>query len=153
MSFPVQNLIVQKRTAKRKAGPLDAPVALYNPDGTPFTGAGGDAPTTIPTGALIPGAGISLVRGEDGELTASVKDGGVTAGMIADGVIGADKLTANAVSELKAIPAATPTALGGVKQGVAVPNLADDADAAAIVSTVNSLLTQLRAAGVIAATK
>ncbi|TPF78356.1 hypothetical protein BW12_07050 [Bifidobacterium sp. UTCIF-3] len=86
MGFPVQNLIVQKRTAKHKAGPLDAPVALYNPDGTPFK-AGSDAPTTIPQGALVPGAGIDLVRDQDsGVITASVKAKGITAGMLADGV-------------------------------------------------------------------
>ncbi|PLS30097.1 phosphoenolpyruvate synthase [Bifidobacterium margollesii] len=53
MGFPVQNLIVQKRTAKHRAGPLDAPVALYNPDGTPFAG-GSDAPAAPAAGSLTP---------------------------------------------------------------------------------------------------
>lgn len=45
------------------------------------------AQTTIPTGALVPGDGISLVRDTDsGVITASVKAKGVTAGMLADGV-------------------------------------------------------------------
>ncbi|MBW3088823.1 hypothetical protein KIH77_08825 [Bifidobacterium sp. 82T24] len=48
------------------------------------------------------------------------------------------------------LPAATSTALGGVKKGVAVPNLADTATVADAVRTVNAILTQLRAAGVIA---
>lgn len=58
-------------------------------DGNPIdlTGGGSDAPTTIPQGALIPGDGISLVRDRDsGVVTASIKDKGVTAGMLADGV-------------------------------------------------------------------
>lgn len=44
MGYPVQNLIVQKDTKKKhKAGPLDAPVALWNPDGTAFNAAGASA--------------------------------------------------------------------------------------------------------------
>lgn len=48
------------------------------------------------------------------------------------------------------LPAASATALGGVKKGAAVPDLAADADAAAIAAKINALLAQLRAAGVIA---
>lgn len=44
------------------------------------------APTKIPEGALVPGAGISLTRGEDETLTCAVKAKGVTAAMLADGV-------------------------------------------------------------------
>lgn len=121
MGFPVQNLIVQKRTAKHKAGPLDAPVALYNPDGTPFK-AGGDAPTTIPYGALTTGAGINLERDKgSGVVTLSIRSKGITAGMIADGVIPAPYV----------LPAAG-AALGGVKKAAAVTNVgAADAKAAA----------------------
>ena len=157
MSFPVQNLIVQKRTAKRKAGPLDAPVALYNPDGTPFK-AGSDAPTTIPQGALVPGAGINLVRDPDSDVvTVSVKDKGVTAGMIADGVIPA----------AYTLPAASTAARGGVKKGAAVAamSVADPAAAAAaptkaeydallgyakgLKATLNALIASLKASGAI----
>lgn len=49
------------------------------------------------------------------------------------------------------LPAATANALGGVKKGTAISNLAADAPAATIVTTVNSILTQLRAIGAIAA--
>lgn len=49
------------------------------------------------------------------------------------------------------LPAATAAALGGVKKGAAIPDLASDADAATIATKVNSILTQLRAIGVIAA--
>lgn len=48
------------------------------------------------------------------------------------------------------LPAATSTALGGVKQGAAVAAVAADADAATIAGKVNELITSLKAAGVIA---
>ena len=47
---------------------------------------GGDAPTTIPVGALVPGAGIDLTRADSGVLTCAVKAKGITAAMLADGV-------------------------------------------------------------------
>ena len=88
MTFPVQNLIVQKKSSKKhKVGPLDAPVALFNPDGSSF---------------------------------------------------------AATVAE------ATTGAAGTVKKAAAVADLASDADAATIVTTVNGLLAGLRDAGVIA---
>ncbi|MBW3081972.1 hypothetical protein [Bifidobacterium phasiani] len=40
MSFPVQTLVVQKPGKKKKPGPLDAPINLVNPDGTPFAASG-----------------------------------------------------------------------------------------------------------------
>lgn len=62
------------------------PVRLVGADGEDVE-LGGDAPTTIPTGALVPGAGIDLARDADtGVITASVKAKGVTAAMLADGV-------------------------------------------------------------------
>lgn len=48
------------------------------------------------------------------------------------------------------LPAATAEALGGVKKGAAIPDLASGADAAVIATKVNSILAQLRAIGVIA---
>ncbi len=48
------------------------------------------------------------------------------------------------------LPAATSTALGGVKQGAAVAAVAADADAATIAGKVNELIASLKAAGVIA---
>lgn len=48
------------------------------------------------------------------------------------------------------LPAATSTALGGVKQGAAVAAVAADADAATIAGKVNELITSLKAADVIA---
>lgn len=47
------------------------------------------------------------------------------------------------------LPAATKTTLGGVKAGTNIANLAGDADLATVIGTVNNILTQLRAAGVL----
>lgn len=47
------------------------------------------------------------------------------------------------------LPVATTTVLGGVKKGAAVANVAVDADATALVTSVNALLASLRAAGII----
>lgn len=86
--------------------------------GNPITGpaGGSDAPTTIPQGALVPGAGIDLARDNDsGVITASIKDKGVTAGMLADGVIPAPYV----------LPAAG-SALGGVKRAAYIADPAGD---------------------------
>jgi hypothetical protein len=73
MTFPVQNLIVQKRTKNHKAGPLDATVALYNTDGTPF------APSS-PTGAAVAdAAGETPTKAEFGALLKSLRDAGLIA--------------------------------------------------------------------------
>lgn len=47
------------------------------------------------------------------------------------------------------LPAATKTTLGGVKAGTDIATLAGDADLATVIETVNGILTQLRAAGVL----
>lgn len=49
------------------------------------------------------------------------------------------------------LPNATASALGGVKQAANVANLATNADAATIVTVVNTLFANLRTAGVMAA--
>lgn len=100
---------VPQPTQIRKAQFVDA-------DGNPTTITGGDAPTMIPQGALVPGAGIDLARDQDsGVITASVKAKGVTAGMLADGVIPAPYI----------LPAAG-SALGGVKRAAYVADPAGD---------------------------
>lgn len=48
------------------------------------------------------------------------------------------------------LPAATAAALGGVKQGVKVTHAATGADAAALVTKLNELLTSLENAGIVA---
>ncbi|KFI97818.1 head fiber protein [Bifidobacterium stellenboschense] len=101
-------------------------------DGNPIDIAGGSTPAagSITSDMLAAGA----------VNTAAIADGAVTAAKLAKGVVPA----------AYTLPAATGAALGGVKQGVAVPNVAADADAAALASAFNGLLTQLRAVGVIA---
>lgn len=47
------------------------------------------------------------------------------------------------------LPAATKTSMGGVKAGTNIAALAEDADLATVVGTVNSILTQLKSAGVL----
>lgn len=47
------------------------------------------------------------------------------------------------------LPAATKTTLGGVKAGTNIATLAGDADLATVIGTVNGILTQVRAAGVL----
>lgn len=47
------------------------------------------------------------------------------------------------------LPNATPNSIGGVKQGPKVANAPSDADAAALVTKINELITSLKAAGVI----
>lgn len=100
------------------------PVRFVDADGNDVS-LGGDVPTTIPQGALVPGAGIDLARDpKSGVITASVKAKGVTAAMLADGTIPKAK---------------------------AVADLAAGADAAAIVTGFNALLKSLRDAGFLTA--
>lgn len=47
------------------------------------------------------------------------------------------------------LPAATKTSMGGVKAGTNIAALAENADLATVVGTVNSILTQLKSAGVL----
>lgn len=64
-----------------------------------------------------------------------------------------DKVKLNGIEENAnnySLPAATSAAIGGVKQGAAVAAVAADADAATIAGKVNELITNLKAAGVIA---
>lgn len=121
MSAFTQDFIVQKPNRKKhKPAAMDVPARLWNPDGTPF------------------------------EASTAPAAGSVTTEQLADGAVTAAKLAKGVLPAAYTLPAATAAALGGVKQGVAVPNVAADADAAALASAFNGLLTQLRAAGVIA---
>ena len=47
------------------------------------------------------------------------------------------------------LPNATTSTIGGVKKAAAVSTAATDADAAAIVTTLNDLITKLKTAGII----
>ncbi len=136
MGYPVQTLVVQKPGKKKKPGPLDAPVRLVNPDGTPFTGDGDSAITSV------------QVTVDDNTGTPSVT------GSVADGVL---KL---AFTNLKGAAGAAgakgdtgpqgPAGADGTSftKCAAVPDVGGE-DAAAAIATVNALLASLRAGGVI----
>lgn len=139
MGYPVQTLVVQKPGKKKKPGPLDAPVRLVNPDGTPFTGDGDSAITSV------------QVTVDDNTGTPSCT------GSVADGVL---KL---AFTNLKGAAGAAgakgdkgdtgqqgPAGADGTSftKCAAVPDVGGE-DAAAAIATVNALLASLRAGGVI----
>lgn len=139
MGYPVQTLVVQKPGKKKKPGPLDAPVRLVNPDGTPFTGDGDSAITSV------------QVTVDDNTGTPSCT------GSVADGVL---KL---AFTNLKGAAGAAgakgdkgdngpqgPAGADGTSftKCAAVPDVSGE-DAAAAIATVNALLASLRAGGVI----
>ena len=139
MGYPVQTLVVQKPGKKKKPGPLDAPVRLVNPDGTPFTGDGDSAITSV------------QVTVDDNTGTPSCT------GSVADGVL---KL---AFTNLKGAAGAAgakgdkgdtgpqgPAGADGTSftKCAAVPDVSGE-DAAAAITTVNALLASLRAGGVI----
>lgn len=139
MGYPVQTLVVQKPGKKKKPGPLDAPVRLVNPDGTPFTGDGDSAITSV-------------------QVTVDDNTGAPSCtGSVADGVL---KL---AFTNLKGAAGAAgakgdkgdtgpqgPAGADGTSftKCTAVPDVSGE-DAAAAIATVNALLASLRAGGVI----
>lgn len=139
MGYPVQTLVVQKPGKKKKPGPLDEPVRLVNPDGTPFTGDGDSAITSV-------------------QVTVDDNTGAPSCtGSVADGVL---KL---AFTNLKGAAGAAgakgdkgdtgpqgPAGADGTSftKCTAVPDVSGE-DAAAAIATVNALLASLRAGGVI----
>lgn len=139
MGYPVQTLVVQKPGKKKKPGPLDAPARLVNPDGTPFTGDGDSAITSV------------QVTVDDNTGTPSCT------GSVQDGVL---KL---AFTNLKGAAGAAgakgdkgdtgpqgPAGADGTSftKCAAVPDVGGE-DAAAAIATVNALLASLRAGGVL----
>ena len=139
MGYPVQTLVVQKPGKKKKPGPLDAPVRLVNPDGTPFTGDGDSAITSV------------QVTVDDNTGTPSCT------GSVQDGVL---KL---AFTNLKGAAGAAgakgdkgdtgpqgPAGADGTSftKCAAVPDVGGE-DAAAAIATVNALLASLCAGGVL----
>lgn len=121
MTSLIQTLVVQKPGKKKKPGPLDAPVRLVNPDGTPFTGDGDSAITSV-------------------QVTVDDNTGAPSCtGSVADGVL---KL---AFTNLKGAAGADGTSF---TKCTAVPDVSGE-DAAAAIATVNALLASLRAGGVI----
>lgn len=139
MGYPVHTLVVQKPGKKKKPGPLDAPVRLVNPDGTPFTGDGDSAITSVQV----------TVDDNTGEPSCT--------GSVADGVLKLD--FKNLKGEAGAsgpkgdkgdTGAQGPAGADGTSftKCVAVPDVGGE-DATAAIATVNALLASLRAGGVI----
>lgn len=139
MGYPVQTLVVQKPGKKKKPGPLDAPVRLVNPDGTPFTGDGDSAITSV------------QVTVDDNTGTPSCT------GSVADGVLKLDFKNlkgaagaAGAKGDKGDTGPQGPAGADGTSftKCAAVPDVSGE-DAAAAIATINALLASLRAGGVI----
>ena len=139
MAYPSQTLIVQKPGKKKKPGPLSMPVDLVNPDGSPFTGDGDSAITsvqvTVDNNTGTPSCTGSVADGVLKLAFTNLKGAAGAAGAKGDkgdtgpqGPAGAD-----GTSFTKC--AAVPDVSGG--------------DAAAAIATVNALLASLRAGGVL----
>lgn len=139
MGYPVQTLVVQKPGKKKKPGPLDAPVRLVNPDGTPFT-VGGDSAITSVQVTVDDNTGTPSCTGSvaDGVLTLAFKNLKGTAG--AAGAKG-DKGD-------KGDPGPAGADGTSFTKCAAVPNVSGE-DATAAIATVNALLASLRAGGVL----
>lgn len=154
MGYPVQTLVVQKPGKKKKPGPLDAPVRLVNPDGTPFTGDGDSAITSVQV----------TVDGNTGtpSCTGSVADGVLKLAFTnlkgADGAAGAkgDKGDtgpqgpAGDKGDKGDTGPQGPAGADGTSftKCAAVPDVGGD-DAPAAIATVNALLASLRSGGVL----
>ena len=139
MGYPVQTLVVQKPGKKKKPGPLDAPVRLVNPDGTPFTGDGDSAITSV------------QVTVDDNTGTPSCT------GSVADGVLKLDFTNlkgaagaAGAKGDKGDTGEQGPAGADGTSftKCAAVPDVGGE-DASAAIATVNALLASLRAGGVL----
>lgn len=108
-------------------------IAAETPEEVKALVGGSDAPTTIPQGALAGSDGVKATRGEDGTITVSLADKGVTAAKLADGVI----------------PAAPTWATLTGKPAAAAAKA--DLTATTTAADVNAILAVLRAWGLIAA--
>jgi len=142
VAYPSQTLIVQKPGKKKKPGPLSMPVELVNPDGSPFTGGGDSAITSVQV-TVDDNTGTPSCTGsvQDGVLKLAFKNLKGTAG--AAGAKG-DK------GDKGDTGPAGPAGADGTSftKCAAVPDVSGE-DAAAAIATVNALLASLRAGGVL----
>ena len=142
VAYPSQTLIVQKPGKKKKPGPLSMPVDLVNPDGSPFTGGGDSAITSVQV-TVDDNTGTPSCTGsvQDGVLKLAFKNLKGTAG--AAGAKG-DK------GDKGDTGPAGPAGADGTSftKCSAVPDVSGE-DAAAAIATVNALLASLRAGGVL----
>lgn len=137
--FPPQTFVVTSAGKKRKPSVLDPRICLVNPDGTPWQG--------DPTDVTV---SWEDVAGRPTMLPPT--DGSVTTDKLADNAVTKAKLGSDVViPEAYTLPPAG-TAIGGVKQGTAVPDIetSDAVTVATVAASLNALLASLRAAGVIA---
>lgn len=142
VAYPSQTLIVQKPGKKKKPGPLSMPVDLVNPDGSPFTGGGDSAITSVQV-TVDDNTGTPSCTGsvQDGVLKLAFKNLKGTAG--AAGAKG-DK------GDKGDTGPAGPAGADGTSftKCAAVPDVSGE-DAAAAIATVNALLASLRTGGVL----
>ena len=163
MAYPSQTLIVQKPGKKKKPGPLSMPVELVNPDGSPFTGGGDSAITSVQV-TVDDNTGTPSCTGsvQDGVLKLAFMNLKGAAGAKGDkgdkgdtgpaGPAGAKGETGPEGPKGDTGPQGPAGADG--KDGTsftkcaAVPDVSGE-DAAAASATVNALLASLRAGGVL----
>jgi hypothetical protein len=142
VAYPSQTLIVQKPGKKKKPGPLSMPVELVNPDGSPFTGGGDSAITSVQV-TVDDNTGTPSCTGsvQDGVLKLAFKNLKGTAGAAGAKGDKGDKGDTGPAGPAGADGTSfTPCA--------AVPDVSGE-DAAAAIATVNALLASLRAGGVL----
>ena len=145
MAYPSQTLIVQKPGKKKKPGPLSMPVDLVNPDGSPFTGGGDSAITSVQV-TVDDNTGTPSCTGsvQDGVLKLAFKNLKGPAG--AAGAKG-DKGDKGDTGPQGPAGAAGKDGTSFTKCA-AVQNVSGE-DATAAIATVNALLASLRAGGVL----
>lgn len=142
MAYPSQTLIVQKPGKKKKPGPLSMPVDLVNPDGSPFTGGGDSAITSVQV-TVDDNTGTPSCTGsvQDGVLKLAFKN--------LKGTAGAAGAKGNKGDKGDTGPAGPAGADGtSFTKCAAVPDVSGE-DASAAIATVNALLASLRAGGVL----
>ena len=133
------------RQPKPTDGEIIAQVAVFDGDGNPVDVGG--VPPTADTLAGATNTGKAVLKATD----AADARKAIGAGTSSFRGSYNDLSNKPTIPPAYTLPAATAAALGGVKKGAAIPDLASGADAATIATKVNSILTQLRAIGVIAA--
>lgn len=154
MGYPVQTLIVQKPGKKKKPGPLDAPVRLVNPDGTPFTGDGDSAITsvqvTVDDNTGTPSCTGSVADGVLKLAFTNLKGAAGAAGAKGDrGDTGPQGPAGDKGDRGDAGPRGPVGADGTSFTKCAAVSDVGGEDAAAAIATVNALLASLRAGGVL----
>lgn len=154
MGYPVQTLVVQKPGKKKKPGPLDAPVRLVNPDGTPFTGDGDSAITsvqvTVDDNTGTPSCTASVADGVLKLAFTNLKGADGAAGAKGDkGDTGPQGPAGDKGDKGDTGPQGPAGADGtSFTKCAAVPDVGGE-DAAAAIATVNALLASLRSGGVL----